>query len=66
MVACTPKSSLLLDATLSVGESCRVFDDKLAAAFEEKETLVDARLFPPSEACMPGGKGDKTVEAEGV
>ncbi len=66
MVACAPKSSLLLDAALSVGESRRVFDNELAAAFEEEETLANAHLFPPSEACMPGVVGDKTAEAEGV
>ena len=66
MVACAPKSSLLLDAALSVGESRRVFDNELAAAFEEVETLADARLFPPSEACMPEVVDDETAEAEGV
>ena len=66
MVACAPKSSLLLDTTLSEGESRRDFDDELAAAFEVEETLADARLFPPLEACMPEDVDDKGVEAGGV
>ena len=66
MVACAPKSSRLLDTTLSEGENHHDFDDELAAAFEEEETLADARLFPPSEACMAGVTGDKTAEAGGV
>ena len=66
MVACAPKSSLLLDAALSVGENRRVFDNKLAAAFEEEESLADAHLFPPSEAYMPGVVDDETAEAGGV
>ena len=66
MVACAPKSSLRLDAALSEGESRRDFKDELAAAFKVEETLADARLIPPSEACMPEVVGDKAVEAGGV
>jgi hypothetical protein len=65
MVTCAPKSSLLLDAALSEGESRRDFNNELAAAFEVEETLVDARLFPPSEACMPEVVEDKAAEAGG-
>ena len=66
MVACVPKSSLLLDAALSEGESRRDFDDELAAAFKVEETLADARLFPPSKACMPEVVDNNAAEAEGV
>ena len=65
-VACAPKSSLLLDAALSEGETRRDFDDELAAAFEVEETLADARLFPPSEARMPDVEGDEEAAAGGV
>jgi hypothetical protein len=66
VVAFAPKSSLLLDAALSVGNSRRVFDDELAAAFVEEEMLADARLFPPSETCMPKVSEDEAAEFEGV
>ena len=66
VVACAPKSSLLLDATLSEGKNCCDFDDKLAAAFEVEEMLADARLFPPSEAPMPDVEGDEAAAAGGV
>ncbi len=66
MVACAPKSSLHLDATLSEGESRRDFGNELAAAFEVEETLADARLFPPLEACMPEVVEAKQQRLEGV
>ena len=66
VVACAPKSSLLLDAALSEGENRHDFDDKLAAAFKVEETLADARLFPPLEAHMPDVEGDEAAVAGGV
>ena len=51
---------------LSEGDSRRDFDDELAAAFEVEETLADARLFPPSNACMPEAIDNEVVEAGGV
>ena len=66
MVACAPKSSLLLDAALSEGENRRDFDDKLAAALEVEETLAGVYLFPPLEACMPDVEGDEAAGAGGA
>jgi hypothetical protein len=65
VVACAPKSSLLLDAALSEGESRRDFDSELAAAFEVEETLADVHLFSPLEACMPEVIEDEAAEAGG-
>ncbi len=48
-----PKSShLLLAAASSAGAVRRVFNFKLAAAFNDEDTLADARLFPPLETCV--------------
>ena len=40
-------------ANASSGGAIRgIFDFKLAAAFEDKDTLGDVRLFPPLETFM--------------
>ena len=63
MVACVPKSSLLLDAELSEGESRCDFDNELAAGFEVEETLADVRLFSLSEAFIFEVVEDEAAEA---
>ena len=66
MVICAPKSSLLLDAVLSVDESRHDFDDELAAAFKDEFTLADTRVFPPSKSGMPECNRVRAVVARGV